>query len=155
MAASATRTGRSRPERRAPKFARAVYALVRRVPRGRVVTYGQVAAILGHPRAARAVGTALANLPRPLLYVVPWQRVINAAGRISIRGGIERPDLQRELLELEGVRFRAGTISLTEHRWAGPARERQVRLGVEPPFERGRDKAKGKKQKAKGKSSIR
>ena len=47
----------------APKFARAVYALVREVPRGRVVTYGQVAAILGHPRAARAVGTALSQPP--------------------------------------------------------------------------------------------
>ena len=65
---------RARKPKRAPappKFARAVYALVRRVPRGRVVTYGQVAAILGHPRAARAVGTALANLPAPLKHIVP------------------------------------------------------------------------------------
>ena len=73
-----------------PKFARAVYALVREVPRGKVVTYGQVAAILGHPRAARAVGTALSNLPRPLARLVPWQRVINAGGRISIRGDVHR-----------------------------------------------------------------
>src|SRR4030095_14072680 len=86
---------------RAPKFARAVYALVREVPRGKVVTYGQVAAILGHPRPARPVGTALSNLPRPMARLVPWQRVINAAGRISIRGDIQRPDLQRQLLELE------------------------------------------------------
>jgi len=118
----------------APKFARAVYALVRRIPRGRVVTYGQVAALLGHPRAARAVGTALANLPAPLLRVVPWQRVVNAAGRVSIRGGLERPDLQRELLELEGVRFRNGQVALARFRWSGPTAERRVRLGVEVPF---------------------
>jgi methylated-DNA-protein-cysteine methyltransferase related protein len=137
----------------APKFARAVYALVRRVPRGRVVTYGQVAALLGHPRAARAVGTALANLPRPLQRIVPWQRVINASGRISIRGGIERPDLQRELLELEGIRFRAGTISLTQYRWSGPRRERRVRLAVEVPFEPRRGGAA--RRDAKGKRPVR
>jgi methylated-DNA-protein-cysteine methyltransferase-like protein len=137
----------------APKFARAVYALVRRVPRGRVVTYGQVAALLGHPRAARAVGTALANLPRPLQHIVPWQRVINAAGRISIRGGIERPDLQRELLELEGIRFRAGTVLLKDYRWDGPTRERRVRLAVEVPFERGRGGAG--RRGAKGKRPVR
>jgi methylated-DNA-protein-cysteine methyltransferase-like protein len=138
----------------APKFARAVYALVRRVPRGRVVTYGQVAALLGHPRAARAVGTALANLPRPLLHVVPWQRVINAAGRISIRGGVERPDLQREMLELEGIRFRGGTVSLREFRWGGPQRERRVRLRVEAPFETARP-ARRRRPAAKGKSPVR
>lgn len=128
---------RSRGGGRPPTFARAVYALVRRVPRGRVVTYGQVAALLGHPRAARAVGTALANLPPALLRVVPWQRVINAAGRISVRGGIERPALQRELLELEGIRFRRGMVDLRQYRWPGPPRERRVPLRVEPPFERG------------------
>ena len=74
-----------------PKFARAVYAVVRHVPRGTVVTYGQVAAILGHPRAARAVGTALARLPHSLAHKVPWQRVINAAGKISYKGDFFRP----------------------------------------------------------------
>jgi methylated-DNA-protein-cysteine methyltransferase related protein len=118
-------------EPRAPKFARAVYALVREVPRGKVVTYGQVAAILGHPRAARAVGTALSNLTRPMARVVPWQRVINAAGRISIRGDIMRPDLQRQLLELEGVVFRGDHVDLKRFRWAGPKRERRVHTKVE------------------------
>ena len=78
---------RQRPRRdRTPAFHRAVFRLVRQIPRGRVVTYGQVAAILGHPRAARAVGTALRMLPPMLVRVVPWQRVLNSAGHISYRG---------------------------------------------------------------------
>jgi len=125
-------SGRGQQKRAAiPTFARAVYAVVREIPRGRVVTYGQVAAILGHPRAARAVGTALSNLPRGLARVVPWQRVINASGRISIRGDFMRPDLQRQLLELEGIAFRGGQVDLRRYRWAGPKRERRVRLRVE------------------------
>ena len=123
---------------RPPRFARAVYALVRRVPRGRVVTYGQVAAILGQPRAARAVGTALSNLPGPLVRLVPWQRVINAAGGISFRGDVHRPDLQRALLELEGVVFRGNRVDLARFRWAGPRQEQRVPLAVELPLERGR-----------------
>jgi methylated-DNA-protein-cysteine methyltransferase-like protein len=114
-----------------PKFARAVYALVREIPRGKVVTYGQVAAILGHPRAARAVGTALSHLPRSLDRLVPWQRVLNAAGRISMRGDVMRPDLQRQLLEMEGVLFRRDQVDLRRFRWAGPKRERRVRTRVE------------------------
>jgi methylated-DNA-protein-cysteine methyltransferase-like protein len=120
-----------------PKFARAVYALVRRVPRGRVVTYGQVAAILGHPRAARAVGTALSNLPASLKHIVPWQRVINASGGVSARGDVLRPDLQRELLELEGVMQR-GRVDLARYRWSGPKREQRVALRVELPLSEGR-----------------
>ncbi|HVN86674.1 MAG TPA: MGMT family protein [Candidatus Binatia bacterium] len=122
--------------RRAPRpsliaFQRAVYEVVRRIPRGRVVTYGQVAAILGHPRAARAVGTALRRLPRQLEPRVPWQRVINAAGRISLRGDILRPELQRRMLEDEGVAFdRRGVVDLRRFRWVGPRRERPVRLRI-------------------------
>jgi methylated-DNA-protein-cysteine methyltransferase related protein len=123
------------PHRRArlqPKFARAVYAVVRHVPRGTVVTYGQVAAILGHPRAARAVGTALARLPRGLAHKVPWQRVINAAGKISYKGDFFRPEVQRRLLEAEGIRFSDGErVNLKKYRWDGPAREKRVRLKVE------------------------
>jgi methylated-DNA-protein-cysteine methyltransferase-like protein len=138
-----------------PKFARAVYALVRDVPRGRVVTYGQVAAILGHARAARAVGTALHNLPRPLARIVPWQRVINASGRISIRGDLQRPDLQRQLLEMEGVAFRGSQIDLRTYRWSGPRRERRVRLSVEVPFERQRPAAQRRRSAGKSRKSGR
>ncbi len=112
-----------------PIFHRLVYRVVRRVPRGKVVTYGQVAAILGQPRAARAVGQALRMLPAPLLPVVPWQRVINAAGGISIRGDSSRAILQRHLLEAESLRFDGrGRIDLRKNRWEGPAREWATRL---------------------------
>jgi methylated-DNA-protein-cysteine methyltransferase-like protein len=146
MAARARRSPRV-ASARAPKFARAVYALVRQVPRGRVVTYGQVAAILGHPRAARAVGAALSNLPEPLLRIVPWQRVINAAGGISFRGDLHRPDQQRELLEMEGVPIRGGRVDLARHRWSGPRRERRVELSVELPLERGRDQRRRRRRR--------
>ena len=109
--------------RSTPPFHRLVYRLVRRVPRGKVVTYGQVAAILGQPRGARAVGTALSALRPPLLTLVPWQRVINAAGRCSQRNGLDA-SVQRDLLEREGVRFdRRGTVDLRRFRWKGPRRE--------------------------------
>lgn len=106
-----------------PRFYRLVYRVVRRVPRGKVVTYGQVAAILGQPRGARAVGVALGALRGPLVESVPWHRVINAAGRCSHRDGFWA-GLQRERLEEEGVRFdHAGRVHLKTTRWAGPRRE--------------------------------
>jgi len=112
-----------------------VYRVVRQIPRGKVVTYGQVAAILGQPRAARAVGHALRMLPPVLLRAVPWQRVINAAGRISYRGDLYRPDDQRELLEAEGVHFRRNDrVDLERTRWAGPKREWVTKLRRELPF---------------------
>jgi methylated-DNA-protein-cysteine methyltransferase-like protein len=111
-----------------PPFHRLVYRLVRRVPRGTVVTYGQVAAILGQPRGARAVGRALSALPPPLLALVPWQRVINAAGRCSRHHGLDAA-VQRDLLEREGVRFdRRGTVDLRRFRWKGPGREWRTSL---------------------------
>jgi methylated-DNA-protein-cysteine methyltransferase related protein len=112
-----------RARRSTPPFYRLVYRVVRRVPRGKVVTYGQVAAILGQPRGARAVGMALAALRPPLLGLVPWQRVINAAGRCSHRDGFSAA-VQRDLLEREGVRFdRHGKVDLRRRRWKGPRRE--------------------------------
>src|SRR5437667_240467 len=113
--------GRQRRERPAgpPPFYRLVYRVVRRVPRGKVVTYGQVAAILGQPRAARAVGMALAALNGALLETVPWQRVIAGTGRCSHRDGFWA-SVQRDLLEREGVRFdRHGYVDLRTTRWVG------------------------------------
>jgi methylated-DNA-protein-cysteine methyltransferase-like protein len=149
--ASTVRRPRNAGRRAAlPVFVRAVYALVRAVPRGTVVTYGQVAAILGHPRAARAVGTALSHLPGPLGRIVPWQRVINANGRISIRGDVQRPDLQRQLLELEGIVFRGGCVDLRTYRWAGPKRERRVKLTVAVPFDGDRSPTRRVRPRPKG-----
>ena len=114
-----------------PPFRRLVYRVVARVPRGKVVTYGQVAAILGQPRAARAVGTALAALSGASLNTVPWQRVIGASGRCTHRDGFSA-STQRDLLEREGVRFdRRGHVDLKRVRWAGPRREWVTRLRTE------------------------
>ena len=101
-----------------------VVRLVRRIPRGKVATYGQIAAMLGRPRAARAVGSALRKLGGPLARVVPWHRVLNSAGRISRRDR-EFMDLQRELLEREGVRMRrGGAVDLERARWNRAAAKR-------------------------------
>ena len=102
----------------ADSFFAQVYALVRQVPAGRVVTYGQVAVYLGRPQGARTVGWALRAAPEG----VPWQRVINGRGRISATG--RAPDevaRQRTLLEAEGIVFSAeGQVDLRVYRWAGP-----------------------------------
>jgi methylated-DNA-protein-cysteine methyltransferase-like protein len=114
-----------------PPFYRLVYRLVRRVPRGRVVTYGQVAAILGQPRAARAVGMALGALAGGQIETVPWHRVISSTGRCSHRDGFWA-SVQRDLLEREGVRFdRRGHVDLRAVRWRGPRREWKTRLRSE------------------------
>jgi methylated-DNA-protein-cysteine methyltransferase-like protein len=116
---SRTKSEHSTSER-LPRFFTHVYRLVSQVPKGKVVTYGQVAALLGAPRAARAVGTALRYLPRPLSRTVPWQRVINAAGGISLRGDVVRTEEQRWLLENEGIEFdRHGKVNLKKYRWSG------------------------------------
>ncbi len=95
-------------------FYEAVYRVVRKVPKGRVMTYGQIAAILGAPRAARAVGYAMRAAPDR----IPWQRVINSKGQISARSEVERPVLQKMLLESEGVHFDAtDTCDLERLRW--------------------------------------
>lgn len=108
----------------AERFQRAVYRLVEEIPRGRVATYGQLAAILGWPRAARAVGYAMRHCPDGL----PWQRVVNASGGISLRANVGSMMTQRLLLEQEGVPVRRGRIRLDQHRWTGPRRSRRLGL---------------------------
>lgn len=102
-----------------PGFHARVYAAVRRVPAGRVTTYGDVAAALGSPRVARHVGWALAGLrdDDPDHADVPWHRVINAQGRISHRGDIGRAALQQALLEGEGIAFTGDRVDLRAVRW--------------------------------------
>jgi methylated-DNA-protein-cysteine methyltransferase related protein len=103
-----------------PNFFERVYLLVRQIPRGRVASYGQIAALLGHPQAARTVGWALSALRGAEVTDVPWQRVINSAGRISISRVDLGADLQRALLEEEGVEFDArGYVDWRRYGWEG------------------------------------
>ncbi len=101
-----------------------IYAVVRRIPRGRVATYGQVAGLAGIPGRARQVGYALHALPETTR--VPWHRVVNRMGTISRRAvpGIEA--LQRVILETEGVVFGPrGRIPLDRFLWTGgPTRKK-------------------------------
>jgi methylated-DNA-protein-cysteine methyltransferase-like protein len=93
-----------------------VYAVVRRIPRGRVATYGQVAELAGLGGHARQVGYALHALPAGSL--VPWHRVLNARGLISLRPGSGDEVTQRLLLEREGVKFDgAGRADLKLFGW--------------------------------------
>ncbi len=93
--------------------------MVDRIPPGQVATYGQIARLLGQPRGARQVGYALAALSPDS--PVPWHRVVNAQGRISPRGLDGAHDLQRLLLEDEGVAFDVQSrIDLSRFAW-GPA----------------------------------
>lgn len=103
----------------ADSYAR-IYAVVRRIPRGRVATYGQVAELAGLSGHARQVGYALHALPSGS--TVPWQRVLNAQGSCSLRSVPGAELTQRLRLEAEGVRFDArGRVSLARFRWR-PAR---------------------------------
>jgi methylated-DNA-protein-cysteine methyltransferase-like protein len=96
---------------------RRIYAVVRRIPRGRVVTYGQVAALAGLPGHARQVGYALHALPRGTR--LPWHRVINAQGEVSRRRRPGDELSQRLLLEREGIRFDVrGRVALARLRWS-------------------------------------
>jgi methylated-DNA-protein-cysteine methyltransferase-like protein len=98
------------------------YAVIRRIPRGQVATYGQVAALAGLPRRARMVGHALSSTPEDV--DVPWHRVVNAQGRVSPRGDLGLAEgFQRHLLEEEGVVFsQSGRIDLDRFGWDPDAR---------------------------------
>jgi methylated-DNA-protein-cysteine methyltransferase related protein len=93
------------------------YDAVRKVPRGKVATYGQIAEVAGLPGYARQVGYALAAIGRNT--TVPWQRVINAQGRVSVRSsGPGSTIVQQQALEREGVIFDAGgRVSLKRYGW--------------------------------------
>ncbi len=98
-------------------FSERVYACVRKVPRGRIVPYGGVAALVGRPRAARGVGYALSRLPADS--DVPWWRVVNRRGAVSTSRANGLAQVQRALLESEGVAFDdAGEASWSRFGWA-------------------------------------
>ncbi|WP_440848446.1 MGMT family protein [Salinisphaera sp. SWV1] len=90
-----------------------IFAVVRRIPPGRVATYGQIARRVGRPRAARQIGYALHRCPPGL----PWHRVINAQGRISLPADSTAALTQRRRLIEEGVIFVDGRIDLARYGW--------------------------------------
>lgn len=93
-----------------------VWQVVAAIPQGRVSTYGSIAQKAGIARAARRVGRALRMLPPGTR--VPWHRVVNAQGRLSLPADSASHRTQRERLEKEGVTFRAsGTINLDQYGW--------------------------------------
>jgi methylated-DNA-protein-cysteine methyltransferase related protein len=100
-------------------FRERVYQVVKSIPKGKVTTYGEVAGIIGSPRAARQVGFALRSLTIEETEV-PWWRVINSKGYISINhgdGGVEK-DIQRDLLKADGIEVGENyTIELADYLW--------------------------------------
>lgn len=93
-----------------------VYDIVAKIPAGKVATYGQIAALTGNPRGARAVGWAMRSAPEHLN--LPCHRVVNKSGEMApayVFGGVE---YQRAMLETEGITFREdGCINMKKHLW--------------------------------------
>lgn len=140
-APSSRRSGKSQPGRVHGEVQggrgawEAVYSLVRAIPRGRVMTYGQIAGLLGNLLSPKAIGWAMHSCPED----VPWHRVVNASGACSTdRRGDLPPGLQRALLEAEGIPFRLDeTLDLARHRWEPPSKPVSLRpRGGRPPARR-------------------
>jgi len=100
----------------------AVYGLVQQIPRGRVMTYGQLAKALGLRGGARLAGYAMAACPNGR--GIPWHRVVGAGGRILIREPLA--PLQRRLLESEGTPIAGSRVNLPQHVWNPPRRHRRT-----------------------------
>lgn len=121
-------------------FANRVFEVVRQIPRGKVATYGQVARLIGAPRAARYVGYALRANPEPGMdpASIPCHRVVFKDGRMATGFAFGGPDEQQHMLEEEGVAFdEEGCAIMTECQWDGrPATsEDGIPLGPPPDFD--------------------
>ena len=116
MKNAATRQAQNRPlSQEATSFFRKVYAVVRTIPKTRVLTYGQIATLLGAPTMARQVGWAMHGCPQGL----PWQRVVGANGKLLINSQVTQGGalLQRQLLEAEGVQFVGNHVDMHLHQY--------------------------------------
>lgn len=110
----------------APSFRERVYELVLRIPAGRVMSYGQVARVLGAGYDARAIGNIMHATPDDGR-AIPWHRVINAQGGCSTAGLTTPPDLQQRLLEAEGIVFNEkGRCEIAKHLWTPPEYEAEA-----------------------------
>jgi len=121
---------KSKPD---PKYRERVYRLVRQIPRGRVMTYGQIAVLLGQGYTPRTVGFTMHGAHESH---TPWHRVINSQGRCSTGGLLLPADKQQRMLEAEGVKFTDGKCDLKIFLW------------------RPRPKKTGKAETAKGRSAL-
>ncbi|MGN0630690.1 MAG: MGMT family protein [Ruminococcus sp.] len=93
-----------------------VYDAVRQIPKGKVATYGDIAARIGNPRLSRVVGYALHVNPEPM--TIPCHRVVNRFGEVSKAFAFGGENEQRKLLEQEGIEFDAeGRVDLEKYRW--------------------------------------
>ena len=101
-----------------PNFKTRVIEIIKAIPRGKVASYGQIAVYAEIPRAARAVGMILNKLPSDT--TIPWWRVVNNSGKLSIRGSIFSRDDQKSLLESEGIKFKKEyEFEIEKYRWRG------------------------------------
>ena len=96
-------------------FYQKVYEVVRKIPKGKVTTYGHIAGMLGSPRASRAVGYALHFNPEPVL--TPCHRVVNREGRLAPAFAFGGPEVQKQLLEQEGVKVEGEYVDLKKFLW--------------------------------------
>lgn len=94
-----------------------IYKAVRKIPRGKVATYGQIACLAGNPRASRVVGYALHVNPEP--YVIPCHRVVNRYGELTGSFAFGGIDVMRSLLESEGVKVDDYKVDLSVYQWDG------------------------------------
>ncbi len=105
----------ARPQEETPAYRERVYEIVKRIPTGRVMTYGQIAEILGEGYTPRTVGFVMHAADEE---TTPWHRVINSQGACSTGRIILPPDKQQRMLEAEGVEFDArGRCNLGRYRW--------------------------------------
>lgn len=93
-----------------------IYKVVCKIPKGRVATYGTVARLAGNPHWSRVVGYALHNNPEPV--IIPCHRVVNREGRVAESFAFGGKDIQRQMLEQEGIVFEPdGHINLDKYGW--------------------------------------
>ena len=122
--------------------------LIARVPRGKVVTYGQVASAGGFPRAARMTVWALQHAEG-----LPWHRVVGALGRIALPGEAGREHGVR--LELEGVTFQGGRVRLDLHQWSPRVRARRPPRGSKARVRAEKRTAPGRRGRVRRDASVR